>query len=270
MEIKKWLRYSIYSMSKNKLHVEKRAFLLLSVILAFFIIIKVVYAETPNPGHSFSQIGTGLFQGDLLFGSDTDKVARLSKDTNSTRYLSNTGENNNPAWAQVSLEDGVSGNLSTNNLDSGSNADSSTFWRGDGKWERPTYKTLVGGGSSTSLTASAICNPFGHSVCNTNLTTMIGFAVPYDASISNLYGITQGAPASGSSCKFTVRRSESCTDPYQDTPLSCTVVGNGTKKTCSDTLSKYEVNAGDCLQIYYEENGTCSGLINWGFEIDLR
>lgn len=270
MEIKKWLRYSIYSMSKSKTYVEKRIFLLLSTILAFFIIIKVVYAETPNPGHSFNQIGTGLLQGDLLFGSDTDKVARLSKDTNSTRYLSNTGENNNPAWAQVSLEDGVSGNLSTNNLNSGSNADSSTFWRGDGKREKPTYKTLVGGGSSTSLTASAICNPFGHSVCNTNLTTMIGFAVPYDASISNLYGVTQGAPASGSSCKFTVRRSASCTDSYQDTPLSCIVVGDGTKKTCSDTLSRYEVNAGDCLQIYYEEKGTCSGLINWGFEIDLR
>ena len=216
-------------MSKSKTYVEKRIFLLLSIILAFFIIIKVVYAETPNPGHSFNQIGTGLLQGDLLFGSDTDKVARLSKDTNSTRYLSNTGENNNPAWAQVSLEDGVSGNLSTNNLNSGSNADSSTFWRGDGKWEKPTYKTLVGGGSSTSLTASAICNPFGHSVCNTNLTTMIGFAVPYDASISNLYGVTQGAPASGSSCKFTVRRSASCTDSYQDTPLSCIVVGDGTK-----------------------------------------
>ena len=49
-------------------------------------------------------------QGDLLFGSDTDKISRLSKDINSTRYLSNTGENNNPAWSQVSLEDGVFGN----------------------------------------------------------------------------------------------------------------------------------------------------------------
>ena len=108
--------------------------------------------------------------------------------------------------------------IPTNNLDSGLNAIPQLLE--DGKWERPTYKTLVGGGSSTSLTASAICNPFGHSMCNTTLTTMIGFAVPYDASISNLYGINhQGAPDSGSSCKFTVRRSESCTEPYQDTPL---------------------------------------------------
>lgn len=58
--------------------------------------------------------GTGLTtaaQGDILYGSAANTIAALAKDTNATRYLSNTGTSNNPAWAQVALGDGVSGTL---------------------------------------------------------------------------------------------------------------------------------------------------------------
>jgi hypothetical protein len=58
--------------------------------------------------------GTGLTsasQGDLLYGSAANTYSSLAKDTNSTRYLSNTGSSNNPAWAQVALSTGVSGQL---------------------------------------------------------------------------------------------------------------------------------------------------------------
>lgn len=50
-------------------------------------------------------------QGDLLYGSASNVLSALSKDTNATRYLSNTGTTNNPAWAQVALATGVSGQL---------------------------------------------------------------------------------------------------------------------------------------------------------------
>jgi hypothetical protein len=50
-------------------------------------------------------------QGDLLYASGTDVWARLAKNTTATRYLSNTGTTNNPAWAQVALATGVSGTL---------------------------------------------------------------------------------------------------------------------------------------------------------------
>lgn len=50
-------------------------------------------------------------QGDILYASATDVLAKLAKDTNATRYLSNTGASNAPAWAQVSLTQGVSGTL---------------------------------------------------------------------------------------------------------------------------------------------------------------
>lgn len=50
-------------------------------------------------------------QGDIFYASGVDTVTTLAKDTNTTRYLSNTGVTNNPAWAQVALSTGVSGQL---------------------------------------------------------------------------------------------------------------------------------------------------------------
>jgi hypothetical protein len=50
-------------------------------------------------------------QGDLIYGSAANTPARLAKDANATRSLTNTGSSNNPAWAQVALATGVSGTL---------------------------------------------------------------------------------------------------------------------------------------------------------------
>ena len=49
--------------------------------------------------------------GDVPYASATNVLSLLVKDTNATRYLSNTGVSNIPAWAQVSLTQGVSGDL---------------------------------------------------------------------------------------------------------------------------------------------------------------
>lgn len=50
-------------------------------------------------------------QGDLLYASAANTLARLAKNTSATRYLANTGTSNNPAWAQVDLTNGVTGTL---------------------------------------------------------------------------------------------------------------------------------------------------------------
>lgn len=64
-----------------------------------------------NGGLGFNTVA----QGDIIYGNATDTLAKLNKDTNATRYLSNTGTNNNPLWALVNLASGVTGVLPTAN-----------------------------------------------------------------------------------------------------------------------------------------------------------
>lgn len=67
--------------------------------------------------------GTGLAsysQGDLLYYNTGTTLTALAKNTSATRYLSNTGSNNNPAWAQIDLSNGVTGILPSANGGTGS------------------------------------------------------------------------------------------------------------------------------------------------------
>lgn len=84
---------------------------------------------------------SGVSQGDLLFGSTTNAVSLLPKDTNATRYLSNTGATNNPAWAQVNLTNGVTGTLPIGNGGTGA-----TAW--------PAQQIPFGNAGATALTSS--------------------------------------------------------------------------------------------------------------------
>jgi hypothetical protein len=60
-----------------------------------------------NGGTGFNTIN----QGEIIYGSASNVLAKLAKNTTATRYLSNTGSSNNPEWAQVNVANGVTGVL---------------------------------------------------------------------------------------------------------------------------------------------------------------
>ena len=65
------------------------------------------YISSDGTGHVFESQA----QGDVRYATSTTVLSRLAKDANASRVLTNTGTNNNPAWAQVTLTTGVTGTL---------------------------------------------------------------------------------------------------------------------------------------------------------------
>jgi hypothetical protein len=97
--------------------------------------------------------GTGLStttQGDILYADAANSLAKLAKNTSSTRVLTNTGTSNNPAWAQVDLTTGVTGTLPVAN--GGTGVTSSTGSTSVVLSNTPTLVTpVLGVASATSI-----------------------------------------------------------------------------------------------------------------------
>jgi hypothetical protein len=65
------------------------------------------YISSDGTGHVFDSQA----QGDIMYADSATVLKNLAKDANDSRVLTNTGTNNNPAWAQVTLTTGVTGTL---------------------------------------------------------------------------------------------------------------------------------------------------------------
>lgn len=96
---------------------------------------------------------------------------------NANKYLTTNGTN--PSWALINLTNGVTGNLPVANLNSGTSASSTTFWRGDGTWSAipaPNLQSVLNSGSTANigivLTGSGGGN--GYNLYNSSTTSTVG------------------------------------------------------------------------------------------------
>lgn len=187
-------------------------------------------------GSTLDTFGMGATQGDILYASATDTFSRLAKDTNATRYLANTGSSNNPAWAQVNLTNGVTGNLS---VSSG----------GTGLGTTPTNgQLLIGNGTNYTL---AGLTGTANRVTVTNGAGSITLSGPQDlATGSSVQFGSFGVGTAASGTTGEIRATNNVTAYYSDDRLK-TRLGK-----IEDALNKLCALEG----FYYEANETAQAL----------
>lgn len=157
--------------------------------------------STTTPALSFTLSSAAAY---TILGNNTNASAAptyftpvlasaLYQNQGTTTTVLHGNATGNPSWGQVNLATDVTNNLPVTNLNSGTNASSTTFWRGDGTWATPAGSSLTGSGTTNYVARWTSSTALGTGMIQDNGTTIGINAAPLAANMLYVNAATSGA-----------------------------------------------------------------------------